>query len=174
MCDCHSICVRTDGAIAHIPGNSHSGAVEAAKWRENQPNRDAFFVECEWNGRGKFPGADKITRSPINERQRKVIENHYHALEKLIGDPAQHAERMLLKDGIFAGEQYGDIRWRVITDPACPKKVLAKLLKTTVFIDKLPDHPLPAGLTSVGGYLNVEGYNHPLPAGLTHKGIIRK
>ena len=36
MCDFHSICVRTDGAIAHLPSNSHSGAVEAAKWRETR------------------------------------------------------------------------------------------------------------------------------------------
>ena len=27
-------------------------------------------------------------------------------------------------------------------------------------------HPLPAGLTSVGGDLYLDGYAHPLPAGL--------
>jgi hypothetical protein len=31
-------------------------------------------------------------------------------------------------------------------------------------------HPLPAGLTSIGGSLDVEGYTHPLPAGLTSIG----
>jgi hypothetical protein len=31
-------------------------------------------------------------------------------------------------------------------------------------------HPLPAGLTSVGGYVYLEGYAHPLPAGLTSVG----
>ena len=30
-------------------------------------------------------------------------------------------------------------------------------------------HPLPAGLTSVGGDLDLSGYTHPLPAGLTKK-----
>ena len=31
-------------------------------------------------------------------------------------------------------------------------------------------HPLPAGLTRIGGGLHVEGYPHPLPAGLTSIG----
>ena len=31
MCDFHSICVRVDGAIAHVAKNSHSEAVEAAR-----------------------------------------------------------------------------------------------------------------------------------------------
>ena len=30
-------------------------------------------------------------------------------------------------------------------------------------------HPLPAGLTSVGGDLDLRGYAHPLPAGLAHR-----
>ena len=33
-------------------------------------------------------------------------------------------------------------------------------------------HPLPAGLTSVGGYLYVQDYAHPLPSSLTAKRVI--
>ena len=32
----------------------------------------------------------------------------------------------------------------------------------------LANHPLPAGLTTVNGYLSLKGYTHPLPAGLRH------
>ena len=37
-------------------------------------------------------------------------------------------------------------------------------------IDVFFNHPLPAGLTNVGGNLYLEGYTHPLPAGLTNVG----
>ena len=30
------------------------------------------------------------------------------------------------------------------------------------------NRPLPAGLTTVGGLLDLRGYTHPLPAGLRH------
>lgn len=47
MCHLHSINVRVDGAKCHIPSNSHSGASAEAKWRENEPHREKFFVEVE-------------------------------------------------------------------------------------------------------------------------------
>src|SRR5688572_29293411 len=124
MCDFHSCCVRRDGALAHIPGNSHSGAVAAAGWRENDQMADfrgAFFVEAEWNGEGIFPGVDKIVRGPVNEKQRKVIEAHYTALANLLADPAANADRMLFDGGIFSNDQFADIRWRVLIHPECPK-----------------------------------------------------
>jgi hypothetical protein len=89
MCDFHSIAVRRDGAIAHVHGNSHSGAVHHAGWRENQPNREPFFVEAEWNGNGEYPGAEKITRNhskefPLTVAQTKAIDRHYQALASVL------------------------------------------------------------------------------------------
>ena len=46
------------------------------------------FVECEWNGQGKYPGADKISRSKeedgLTKKQVNIIDKHYSYLEKAI------------------------------------------------------------------------------------------
>ena len=136
MCDFHSICVRRDGAIAHLASNSHSEAVKQAGWRENDEMADLrgkFFVEAEWNGDGTFPDVNKITRGEANERQRKVIEAHYSALSALLADPAANAERMLFDGGIFAGDQYADIRWRVLIYPDCPKSIADRLVTLPLY-----------------------------------------
>ena len=108
MFDFHSIVVRVDGASAHIASNSHSGAVEAAGWRENDQMADLrgkYFVEAEWGGLGDFPGPKSVTRGDMNEKQRKLITNHYTALQKLLADPASHAERLGSKFGLqFQGQ----------------------------------------------------------------------
>ena len=36
------------------------------------------------------------------------------------------------------------------------------------------DFPLPNSLQSIGGYLNVEGYQHPLPKNLKVRGRVYK
>ena len=64
MCDFHSCCVRVDGALAHVPENSHSKAAQEAGWMENEPHKRPRFVETEWDGRGKYPGAERIARVP--------------------------------------------------------------------------------------------------------------
>ena len=75
MCDYISFCARVDGAIAHVKENSHSGAVAAAGWRENDLVRNNRFVEVEWkNPAGKFPGVQAVTRGETNEKQAKAIE----------------------------------------------------------------------------------------------------
>ena len=136
MCDFHSIVVRKDGAKAHVAANSHSEAVAAANWRENQPNRDPFFNEVEWDGAGKFPGVDKITRGEaVNERQAKVIERHYTCLAQLLADPKAHAATMCLDGGIFAADEYADIRWKVLIHPKCPKRVADKIALTPLHAD---------------------------------------
>ena len=126
MCDFHSICVRADGAVAHVPSNSHSEAVRHAKWRENEPNREPFFVEAE--GTTSAPAI----RGKANEKQQKVIATHYENLGKLLSDPATHAERMLFGRGFFAAPRYADIRWRVLIDARCPTKVADKLVTTAL------------------------------------------
>ena len=137
MCDFHSICVRRDGALAHVASNSHSEAVKQAGWRENDQMADLrgkFFVEAEWNGSGGlFLGVEKITGGEVNEKQRKVMETHYAALTALLADPAANAERMLFDGGIFAGDQYADIRWRVLIHPDCPKSVADRLVTLPLY-----------------------------------------
>lgn len=165
MCDFHSIVVRADGAKAHIPSNSHSGAVAAAGWRENEPHREKFFVECEWSGVGEYPGAEKITRGDINEKQRKVIDTHYTALSKLLSDPKKHSDRMLFGAGIFSGDQYADIRWRVLIHPDRPNNLATKLVTMRLHSNGEKIKSFDPRITSLEGNLLIEdGYEICAPA----------
>lgn len=169
MCDFHSIVVRRDGAIAHLPSNSHSGAVEAAKWTENDRISEMRgvprFVEAEWDGDGAFPGAAKVARGELTETQRKVIESHYEALAKLLSDPGEHAERMLFGDGIFADDKYADIRWRVLINPKCPKRVADKLVILPLHANGEPIKSFDPRITKLEGNLVVaSGYEIHAPA----------
>jgi hypothetical protein len=172
MCDLFSGIVRVDGEFRHIKENSHSGAVAAAGWQENNGLRTRF-VEAEWNGVGKYPGADEICRGELNEKQRKTIDRIYGALASLVEDPAKHAERMLFGKGIFVSEEYADLRWLILIHEKCPSKIAKRLCDTTLFISKgyHPKNVLPKWLKKIdGGYLNLSGYTHALPAGFTHCG----
>jgi hypothetical protein len=181
MCDFHSIVVRRDGVIAHIPSNSHSGAVKEAGWTENDQMaemRDQMrFVEVEWSGQGDFPGAVQISRGTINDKQARVIESHYTALAKLLSAPEEHAERMLFDGGIFDGDQFADLRWKVLIHDKCPRRVADRLVKLRLHangehiksidprIEKIDGNVVVAedyeilapALTEVGGYLRVYG-----------------
>ena len=114
MCDFHSICVRSDGAIAHIPTNSHSEAVDALKWRENQALREPFFLEVE--GTTATP---EIRGGEPNEVQQKVIARHYGALALVLAEPLKHRD-MLMGAGIFSGSEYLDIRVKAAEKTGCP------------------------------------------------------
>jgi hypothetical protein len=169
MCDFHSIVVRRDGAIAHIPGNSHSGAVAASKWTENDSVsefREApRFTEAEWSGQGEFPGVDRITRGVLNEKQRKVVETHYTALAALLADPSSNADRMLFGTGIFAGDEYADIRWKVLIHPECPKRVADRLVTMSLHANGERIKSFDPRITSLEGSLAIEeGYEISAPA----------
>ena len=180
MCDFYSTICRRDGAIFHRPHNSHSTMVSDAGWTENnqvsQLRGEMRFVEVEWKFDQDFPGAPKVARGEINEKQRKAIDLHYGNLGKLLKDPAEHAERMLTGNGFFGGPEYADIRWKVMTDPRVSPEVAAKLAELPVWADGsavgfLPDNlkeisgggfilaeiaPLTApALTEVSGYIDV-------------------
>ena len=158
MCDFHSICVRRDGTVAHLPSNSHSGAVEKAGWRENDQMadfREPYFVEVEWKPVAAAPRVDEIVRGPINEKQRKIIESHYTALNKLLSDPAAHAERMLFDGGIFADDRYADIRWRVLIHDQCPKRVVDRLVETKLHANGEEIKSLDPRITEIDGNLTV-------------------
>jgi len=177
MCDFHSICVRRDGAIAHVPGNSHSEAIEKAGWRENDRMADfrgPFFVEVEWNGEGAFPGIERITRNSrdLSEAQRKTIEFHYKALADLLSDPKNNAEKMLLGTGCFSGDEYADIRWRVLIDPRCPKRVADKLAKTKLHANGETIKSIRPDIVSMEGSIRIaENATLTAPA-LTKSGYI--
>ena len=170
MCDFFSGIVRVDGSWKHIKENSHSGAVAAAGWREND-NLRTRFAEAEATGEGEYPGAQKICRSELNEKQVKTVDRIYGALYQLIANPAAHAARMLFGKGIFSGEDYADVRWRVLIHPKCPSRIAQRLCKTTLYLPKdcQPKNALPKWLTKIdGGDLYLSGYTHALPAAFTH------
>ncbi len=108
MCDFHSCVIRADGALAHVAGNSHSEAVKAAGWAENRPHARPCFVEAEWNGEGKYPGADKICRVPEGEKltakQRETVDRHYKALADVMG--GKPSARSLAR---FAAPEFSDV-----------------------------------------------------------------
>ena len=169
MCDFHSIVVRRDGAIAHLPANSHSGAVAASGWTENDTMSEMRgvprFNEVEWDGDGPFPGVEKITRgSSLTPKQHSAIENHYSALAFLLADPAAHADRMLFGTGIFSDDKYADIRWRVLIHPQCPKGVADKLVTLPLYANGEKIKSFDPRITTLEGNLAVEdGYEISAP-----------
>ena len=177
MCDFHSIVVRRDGAKAHVASNSHSGAVSAAGWRENGQMADMrgkYFVECEWNGTGPYPGADTITRGVINEKQCKAIDIHYEALARFMADPGANAEEMLFGDGFFAGEEYGDLRWKALISETCPPEVVGRLVTSKLHSDGMPIKSLCPSVAVIGGTLRIApGYHIEVPALVKVGGNVR-
>ena len=178
MCDFLSSVCRIDGAIIHKPHNGHSQMVQEADWTENGKMADfhaARFVECEWSGEGKYPGADKIARGPINEKQRRSIDGIYQALGKLISNPGRHSKRMLFGKGIFAGDDYADIRWLVLIRGKISPK-LSRAIGATKLAQwdgsPTPINPLPSSITTVGDLYNLRDYAHPLPASITTVGYL--
>jgi hypothetical protein len=160
MCDFHSIIVRRDGAKAHVMTNSHSGAVKAAGWRENDQmtdfsERGPFFTECEWSGVGEYPGAESVSKSSINEKQRKAIDLHYQALAKFVSNPGKNAA-MLFDAGYFFGDEYGDLRWKALVHPECPKQFLLKLAQSPLHSDGYPIKSLHPAVKEVSGDVIVE------------------
>ena len=167
MCDFLSIIVRHDGKIGHTPSNSHSETVKALGWRENDDlHRDEKrFVEVEWNCEGEFPGADKISRGEINEKQRKAIECFYGNAAKLLAEPEKHAERMLFGRGYFLDDSFADIRWRVLIHPKCPHHVADKLAVLALHANGERVKSLHPKITKLDGNLAIEdGYEVGAPA----------
>ena len=164
MCDFHSIIVRRDGAKAHVMTNSHSQAVEHANWRENDRMADMrgpFFVECEWGGIGEYPGADKITRScSFNEKQRKTIDSHYGSLAKLLANVKDNSETMLGNGGVFEGNEYGDIRWKVLISDDCPKSIAQRLAESALHADGSTIKSLHPAIKTLRGGFTVKAGHH--------------
>ena len=167
MCDFLSIIVRADGKIGHIPENSHSGTVNALNWRENDdPHRpEKRFVECEWNLEGDYPGAEKVTRGEISEKQRKSIDLFYGNAKKLIANPKAHAGRMLFGKGYFAGDEFADIRWRVMHSAGCPKGIIARLAAMKLYANGESIKSLHPSISELSGKFSIEsGYSITAPA----------
>jgi hypothetical protein len=164
MCDFHSCCIRVDGAVAHLANNSHSSAVAAAGWKENDQFADLHgprFVEAEWDGNGKYLGAAEVCRGPTppNAKQAEAIDRIYGSLSRLLADPEVNADVMLFDGGIFAGDEYADIRWRVLISDKCPKRVADKLVYLALYANGEQIKSLDPRITTLAGNLAIkEGY----------------
>ena len=61
-----------------------------------------------------------------------------------MADPEEHGERMLFGSGIFAGEEYADVRWMVLLNDKCPAELSKKFQSSLkekgkiLFGNKLP------------------------------------
>jgi len=168
MCDFMSIVIYRDGKVGHIPENSHSGAVAALGRVENQPNRDAYFVEAEWSGKGEYQGAESVIckrGTEPNNKQIKAADRYYSALSKLLSDPAAHAEKMCFGDGVFAGDRWADVRWRVLISEKCPNRAADKLAKTKLHANGEEIKSLHPAITKLDGSFKVaSGYEIDAPA----------
>ena len=161
MCDFFSGIVWVDGSFHHIPSNSHSETVAKSGRMENNEMAQFHqmrFSESESNGAGKYPGAEKICRSALNEKQVKTIDRIYGALFTLLGDIESHAPRMLFGEGIFAGPEYADVRWRIFVDDKCPSHIQKRLKETSLYPHRLNpigwkincNITIPDSVTSIG------------------------
>ena len=102
MCNFHSTAWRMIGQdiqMCHLPTNSHSKMIEAAGWRENEPNRVTLVFEAE----GTSENNVKIRQS--NECPEKVmvaIRKHYRRLADCVSTGV----------GVRVGEYFADIeKW---------------------------------------------------------------
>jgi hypothetical protein len=134
MSNFHSIVVRVDGAIAHIPGNSHSGAVEKAGWAENDSTfKKQRFVEVEWNGEGEYPGAEKIARfdkeNGLTQKQVEAIDRHYGFLNRALKGDSDAVE-------YFLGPDYSDVLDVIWSKNEATPELISKLFCNTDRIKK--------------------------------------
>ena len=104
MCDFHSVVIYADGAMFHVPQNSHSAAVKASGRQEND-GEDRRFWEWEWDGKGDKPLISKVLRgyasAPANVI--RVAESHIDRLARAMNGDI---------DAFFVNSQYVDVLLR--------------------------------------------------------------
>ena len=155
MCDFHSTCWRLLGQeiqVAHNQKNSHSGAIQEAGWRENEPNRRINVFEAEWNGIGEMPPDSKLIRNSDEcpEKLVKAIRSHYIKLNE-----ALTTGKHVLAGGYFSSEKWVDVLSAVANrnmPVAFPEKVGGYL--NLGGLTSAKDLVLPK---SIGGFLNLCG-----------------
>jgi len=167
MCDFFSAVIRRDGAIAHVHKNSHSGAVKAAGWVENDQMADMRgqprFYEFEWSSEGNVPKNIASILRGANPPE-KVIEAAT-VLAKNLKRCLEEPGWGLLDDGPFAGEEYADLRFRALANGIGDTRIQARLAVMTLHaqgevIKSL--HPLVAIIA--GNFSVAEGYQITAPA----------
>jgi hypothetical protein len=130
--------------------------VEESGRRENQSNREPFFVEAEWDGETAFD-ITKLIRGDANEKQRITVEKHYSALRDLLADPDANQGK-LWDGGMFASDDFADIRWRVINLPNLDFRIADRLAAMPLYADaKTQVTSLHPKITYLGGNLTVYG-----------------
>ena len=174
MCNFHSTVWRLLGQevqTAHTPDNSHTGMIEKAGWKVNQPNAAIVVFEAEWNGIGEVPPITKLIRNSgecPTQVERAVIE-HYTKLRDFLASG---------KDWKYFSvfEKYADVWARLKVLPqgvVFPKDCgylnlsgLTSLPQGVVFPEKIGGSLYLSGLTSLPqgvvfpkdcGYLDLRG-----------------
>ena len=90
MCDFHSTAWRLVGQdvqMCHLPSNSHSEMIDAAKWRVNEPNKRAVVFEAEWDCQGEIPAVAKLLKHNASEcppQVERAVVKYYKALQECI------------------------------------------------------------------------------------------
>jgi hypothetical protein len=152
MCDFHSCVIFRDGQLSHLPTNSHSGIVEASGRRENQPNRDRFFWEWEWDGIGAVPSIQKLLSDSESAPQ--------NVIRKAL-DHAKYLSEALTEGKHFQpGGYFSDTKiWCDVWNQAMRDgQVLTLPSVFHGYLDVSGEAKLDApALTEVGGYLAVSG-----------------
>ena len=159
MCDFHSIVINRNGDIAHVPGNSHSGAIAAAGWPENTVTSDMHgknrFIEMEWDGKRPMPewgGAFARFTGDYTQSQRKAGERHYAKLAAYLAGDDKDAK-------YFDQPEYLDVRLRRIGG-----SVEGEGDKLTVHLNSAT---IPAGFTLPNSVTTVYLSSATIPAGFT-------
>ena len=125
--------VRVDGELAHVPSNSHSGAVKDACWTENDSVHKAKrFVECEWDGSGDY-SISKVLKNDseenLSKKQRDRIDLHYGNLSKALkGD--------LDAIAYFDSPKFSDVIDRVLWSSTADLSIVTKFLCDAVKLKK--------------------------------------
>ena len=118
MCDFHSTVWRLIGQDVqtfHLPTNSHSEMVNAAGWRENEPNRKTVVFESEWNGDGEVPDINKLLKNNASEcpaQVERAVIKYYRTLKAAITPGGKF-------DKIFSDPQKFQDVWEAAMKAGC-------------------------------------------------------
>ena len=152
MCDFCSTSWRMVGQsvqMCHEPGNSHAGAISAAGWPVNQPNRVPTIFEAEWDGSTPdIPDGCVRNWEGCPEAVLIAIRRLYRQLHEALTE-----SKHLAHGGVFGDlGRWSDVWARVKTLPAgvrLPKHIDGdlELRRLTAWPEgvRLPEH--------IGGYL---------------------
>ena len=167
MCDFFSAVIRRDGAIFHLPTNSHSGIVDHYKLTENDIMADMRdqprFYEFEWNCQGDVPSNIASLLRGSNPPQAVTAAANVLAknLRRAIDAPGWG----LLDDGAFADDVFADLRWKALINDKCPHKVANSIAPMSLYAFGDEIKSLHPAVTAIQGSFKIaSGYQITAPA----------